>query len=109
TSILRSIQSARAKRGLPAAAVHPVLQELADQNVAQLGPGADEEQVREIGQTVTEEVAARQLTELTRVLAGAQLLPESSMLHVPDLLASSKSARFGFAVRMVVGEGQRPM
>lgn len=108
-AVLKSIQGARAKHGLPAAKNHPVLQELAEQYLPELAQGAEEESVREIGKAVTEQVAARRLTELGRVLAGAQLLPDSTLVHVPDLLASSESARFGMAMRTVEGEGKRPM
>lgn len=107
--IERAIHAARSDQGLSTARTHPVLQELAEKYLSELGDGADEGRVQDVGQALTQELAERRLSDVSQLAVGAQLLPDSTLLQVPQMLSTSKTARFGLAVRSVRGDDNRPM
>jgi len=107
--MLALIQSARQKRGLKKAEVHPLLQELAERHLSDLAGEVSPSDLRSIGKQVIEQLSTRKVEDLRGVSAGGQLLTDSASLQPPDRLLQDPRAAFGIAVREVPGEGGRPM
>jgi uncharacterized protein YkwD len=108
-AMIQEIQAQRQRRGLPRAARHPLLSELAERHVDDLGGEANARRLEQVGSSVTAEVQKRRDHGLGAVVVGAQLISESSTFSVPDRLLQPKSTGFGLAVRQVPGRGGRPM
>lgn len=108
-ALIRKIQAERRAHGRKPAALHPLLDELAREHIEALDAETSSSSLQQIGERVTEAVSARPDAKLGSVVVGAQLLPESSSLEVPQALLTSERGRFGLAVRRQPNPSGRPM
>ncbi|HLV65182.1 MAG TPA: CAP domain-containing protein [Polyangiaceae bacterium] len=108
-AIVRSLTRARRDRGLAPARESALLAELAEEHVASLGSAGSPEDLAPVGKAIAEAVAGLGSDAPQGLVAGAQLLPQSSELEIPSQFLELRSASYGLAVREVRGPTGRPM
>lgn len=105
-SILRALRQARSQKGLPAAQSSALLTELARKHVARLA--ANEVQLDQVADQITEEVSRRRDPSLKGVLVGSQRLLQSSEFELPDPLLREQRVSYGVAAQATRDESGRP-
>ncbi|HET9955123.1 MAG TPA: CAP domain-containing protein [Polyangiaceae bacterium] len=109
SGFIQQIQKQRAERGLPAAAPHAFLNNLANEHIAELGDENRPERVNAVAQKITAVAASSPHNAAQSILVVAQLLPDSSNFEVPGLLLAQKATQFGLAVRRAKSANGRPL
>lgn len=108
-ALLQRVRAERKARGLPQAETHPVLQQLAKEQIEKLDEATSPQSVEDAGRQIQSALTAEPQKGIKTVVVGAQLLPDSESFAVPEPLARRARARFGLAVRKVAAPGGRPM
>jgi uncharacterized protein YkwD len=109
-ALIRRIQAARSDAGLPKAVQHPLLTELAERHLPELGREPSPDELATVGERITKEVAEAGDKALRGgVVVAAQLLPDSESFDPPRALSTRASARFGLAIVKAPDAKGRPM
>jgi uncharacterized protein YkwD len=107
-SVLRTINTERAARKLPALSLHPLLTRIANQHIDEIDPNDGGRSLSGVGKKVSVEVSAEKNSAFGSVMLTGQLIVDSSSLEVPAPLLTP-GARMGLAVRKAPNEIGRPM
>jgi uncharacterized protein YkwD len=107
-ALVGRLQSERARRGLSAAELNPLLNELAQEHISELGAEPEPSELAKVGERVSAAVAAKKAEKIRGVAVAAQVLPDTRSFELPTALLGPK-ARFGLAVRKVENASGRPM
>lgn len=108
-ALVARLQRARKERGRGPALRDALLDELAEKHLPSLDAETSPSRLHSVGEVVSRAVTQAKRNDLSAVLVGAQLLPDSDGFIPPDSLLTRPKARFGLAVRHVEGPKGRPM